>query len=82
MTAQLIREITAEARSTGQSLVYDPEAPPESFDESVDTPPAKPKPAAKGKDAKAPPPKESVEDGQDPDQSETDSQDPEVAEAE
>lgn len=31
-TAQLIREITAEARATGQSLVHDPEAPPDAND--------------------------------------------------
>src|SRR6188508_124417 len=63
MTASLIREITAEARSTGQSLVYDPEAPPEQFDETGEAPPPARKPV-KGKDAKATPPKESAEDGQ------------------
>ena len=64
LTASLIREITAEARSTGQSLVYDPEAPPEAFDEPGTTPKPKAKPPAKGTDAKASPEKESLEDGQ------------------
>lgn len=34
MTAQLIAQITAEARSTGQSLVYDPDAPPDAEGET------------------------------------------------
>ena len=46
LTAQLIREITAEARASGQSMTFDPEAP-ETGD--TDEPPAKGKPKATSK---------------------------------
>lgn len=74
MTAQLIREITAEARASNQSIAHDPDAPPDDAGEG-DAEPA-PKPAAK-KDGKAQPKKdptdgnedaeveESTEDGED-----------------
>lgn len=74
MTAQLIREITAEARASNQSIVHDPDAPPDDAGEG-DAEPA-PKPPAKP-DGKAQPKKEpdgnedaeveeSAEDGEDP----------------
>lgn len=80
MTASLIREITAEARSTGQSLVFDPEAPPELFDDAGApklTPKAKP--PARATDGKAPPKEQS--DAQDPEADEID-QDGEELDAE
>lgn len=84
MTASLIREITAEARSTGQSLVYDPEAPPDEFEEGA-APPPKAKPPARGKDATASPQKERSEDGQsedgDPEDGTENGEDPEVGES-
>lgn len=43
-TAALIQQITAEARSSGQSLVYDPDAPPEAGDDA-DPAPVQPRPA-------------------------------------
>lgn len=66
MTAQLIREITAEARSSGQSLVHNPDAPEEAGDEGEPaSPPTK-------RDGKAKPEKETDDDGESEDQSETD----------
>lgn len=44
-TAALIREITAEARSTGKSLLFDPEAPTEASDEAGDAAPVQPRTA-------------------------------------
>lgn len=61
MTAQLIREITAEARSSGQSLVHDPNAPPEGGDESGE--PAEKQPPTK-RDGKAKPPEKDATDAE------------------
>ncbi len=65
MTAQLIQQITAEARSTGQSLVFDPDAPPEaSGDDGEATPAVKRKVPAK--------PKEESSDAEEPSEAEAD----------
>lgn len=61
MTAQLIREITAEARASGESLVHDPEAPADPSDDVT----RDETPAAKGR-AKVPAkPKEETDNAQD-----------------
>lgn len=60
MTAQLIREITAEARSSGKSLVFDPEAPPDpDAGDGDDTAEAPAKPVRRI--AKAQPPKDNTD---------------------
>lgn len=79
MTAQLIREITAEARASGQSLVHDPDAPPDAGDTDAPTPDGK----GKGKDKGPPQPKEenttdetdkSAEDPETPSEDESDAE--------
>lgn len=49
-TAELIRQITAEARSTGQSLVHDPDAPPDAADGDASDAPVQPRPTKPKKD--------------------------------
>jgi hypothetical protein len=70
MTAALIREISTEARTSGKSLVFDPEAPPDAGDTGEEAP------APKGKakvPAKPNEETENVEDGETEESSEDES---------
>lgn len=73
MTAQLIREITAEARASNQSIDHDPDAPPDGAGTGD-----KPAPTPGKKDGKAPAKKDSTDGNEDAEEQESpeDGEDP------
>lgn len=77
MTAQLIREITAEARASGQSLAHDPDAPSDSGGDEVTRDET---PAAKGKARVPAKPKEELDNDDQSEDAEESTEDPEAGE--
>lgn len=84
MTAALIREITAEARSSGRSLVHDPDAPPDADGDDAGEPASGQTRTQKRKDSNAEDSTESPEDSTESDsgddQGDEQGDDPEQAE--